>query len=125
MTQPYEQPVVAPYEQPAVVEAAPVVPAPVEAAPVVAPVEIPAPVTVPAEPTGVLHVSACAMCPDVPADDHPKHVFVLNVFTGEETRRHMDCCASVGCPVCANAIKDAGGVTGHELRAHITGQASA
>lgn len=68
-----------------------------------------------------LHITECAMCKAV--DDHPKHGFVLNARTGEETRRHMDCCASVGCPVCADAIKDAGGITGHELRSYLVAQA--
>lgn len=64
-----------------------------------------------------LHVTRCAMCDAV--DDHPKHGFVLNSQTGEETRRHMDCCASAGCPVCAKQIAGAGGVIGHELRTHL------
>jgi hypothetical protein len=52
-------------------------------------------------------------------DDHPKHVFVLDVTTGEEARRHMDCCASVGCTPCAQALIGSNGAKGHELRQHL------
>lgn len=69
-----------------------------------------------------LHVTRCGMCQQV--DNHPKHGFVLNAQTGEETRRHLDCCASVGCPSCALQIKDAGGIQGHELREHLVNLAA-
>jgi hypothetical protein len=124
MTQPVDPTAGDPY---AAAPAAPVTPAPVEAAPAAAapaPAAVPEPVTVPAEDSGdVLHASQCVMCKQ--HDDHPKHIFVLNPVTGEETRRHMDCCASVGCPICADTIKDSGGVIGHELRAHIVARAAA
>jgi hypothetical protein len=59
----------------------------------------------------------CAVCNQ--HDDHPKHVFVLDVTTGEEVRRHMDCCAPVGCNHCATALNGAGGKKGDALRKHL------
>lgn len=64
-----------------------------------------------------LHVTVCAICGQI--DDHPKHGFVLNAATGEETRRHMDCCAPLGCPICAKQIAGSNGATGQDLRDHI------
>lgn len=62
-----------------------------------------------------LHVSECRICNQV--DDHPKHLFAL---PGDaESTRHMDCCAAVGCDVCANQIKGVTQLRGAELRDHL------
>lgn len=71
------------------------------------------------EPSADLAHHDCDICKQ--HDDHPKHAFVLDSLTGDETRRHMDCCAAVGCKVCAEQISEANGVKGHELRTHLTG----
>jgi len=68
------------------------------------------------EPT---HVTTCGVCGQT--DNHPKHFFTLNAQSGEGTERHMDCCAPLGCPLCATARKDAGDKTGREFQLHLHG----
>lgn len=66
-----------------------------------------------------LVTTTCGVCDQT--DDHPKHVFYL----GEsESRRHMDCCAPLGCDLCAKQIKDALGLKGSELREHLVSKES-
>ena len=52
-------------------------------------------------------------------DDHPRHVIHLG---DTEVCFHMDCHARANppCEVCAAQIAEAGGITGHELRTHLT-----
>lgn len=144
MTQPNE-PLAAPVQPaadvpaaaPAPVEAAPVAAAPAEAPSAAVEVAAPAAPAVPAQPEPIhideagtkhyapsadgLHVTECGVCLQV--DDHPKHGFILDIKTGEETRRHLDCCAPGGCPLCARALVGSNGAKGHDLRAHIVAKA--
>lgn len=57
----------------------------------------------------------CGRCGQT--DDHPRHVFALG--GAEEVARHMDCCAAVGCEICADQIAGAAGAKGDDLRTHI------
>jgi len=53
-------------------------------------------------------------------DDHPKHVVAIPPDMAE-VPWHMDCHLSVtGCTVCAQQIEGAHGLTGDDLRKHIT-----
>jgi hypothetical protein len=63
----------------------------------------------------------CDVCDQT--DDHPRHEMVVNMITGEGASRHMDCCASSGCNVCAKQIAGADGLKGQQLRDHIVGRA--
>jgi hypothetical protein len=58
--------------------------------------------------------TTCGVCDQT--DDHPKHVFYLG---DGESRRHMDCCAPLGCDLCAKQISGADGLQGSELREHL------
>lgn len=55
-------------------------------------------------------------------DDHPRHV--IDLGGGESVTWHMDChVIATGCPdVCAPQIQGADGLTGDELRGHLTGR---
>lgn len=54
-------------------------------------------------------------------DDHPRHVIALQ--DGSDVPWHMDCHAlATGCDVCKSQIAGAEGVTGDELRTHLTGE---
>ncbi len=56
------------------------------------------------------------------ADDHPKHVVVVNA-AHDSVAFHMDCHAasSVACEVCASQIANAAGAKGDALRTHLIG----
>lgn len=64
-------------------------------------------------------VRACLGCEQ--PDDHPKHVLAL--VDGSEVAWHMDCHATSGCPVCAEAIREKGDARGDEFRVILEGGA--
>lgn len=53
-------------------------------------------------------------------DDHPRHDHSLD--DGSTQLRHLDCCASAGCPdgSCDQTVADSGGLTGEKLIAYLT-----
>jgi hypothetical protein len=60
----------------------------------------------------------CPVCKQV--DDHPRHATDLD--PSDDVARHMDCCASVGCPTGTCVVQREGlaeSVTGAEFLAHI------
>lgn len=89
----------------------------------------------------------CDLCGGV--DDHPRHVLAVPpdypgaIPTAEVVRiaigngandemvtallapdtviRHMDCCATAGCAICAEMVAASGGAKGPKLLAHIIG----
>jgi len=63
-------------------------------------------------------VRSCLACGQV--DDHPRHVITLPDHS--EVTYHMDCHARMNppCEICTAQTETATGVTGDELRAHIT-----
>jgi len=56
------------------------------------------------------------------ADNHPKHVTVVDDGKHTDVRWHMDChaAANPACPTCTSVMQaGAAGKTGEDLRAHI------
>lgn len=59
---------------------------------------------------------SCAGCGQT--DDHPRHV--TSALVGDEAPEpwHHDCHAAVGCRICQQIVRDAGGVTGQKMLDH-------
>lgn len=55
----------------------------------------------------------CTRCGQT--DDHPRHV----VSGPTPANFHMDCHALMGCAICVEQIKDAGGVQGEQLQTYL------
>lgn len=75
--------------------------------------------TTPTETAPASLVRGCDGCGQT--DDHPRHVVSGGSPDGTlvVTARHMDCCASEGCTVCAAQLAGAEHLRGDELRAHL------
>lgn len=66
----------------------------------------------------VLPVRPCIGCGG--SDDHPRHEVVIGDGNHTSVFWHMDChVLATACSLCAQQIEGAGGVKGHELRAHL------
>lgn len=61
----------------------------------------------------------CHSCGQI--DDHPRHRHADKSLPGGVALRHIDCCATDGCPTgdCPNTERASGGKRGPELVAHL------